>query len=71
MSSILVLAVVDSSELADVHLGYKAVSIMQPIDGVEVKPAVATLTTSENVSLLIDMLLQHATRTSPATGGVQ
>lgn len=71
MSSILVLAIVDSTELADVHLGYKAVSIMQPIDGVDVQPAVNTLTTDENVALLVDDLLKHTTRTSPASGGVQ
>lgn len=71
MSSILVLAIVDSTELADVHLGYKAVSIMQPIDGVDVKPAVVTLTSDDNVSLLVENLLQHTTRTRPASGGMQ
>lgn len=71
MSSILVLAIVDSTELADVHLGYKAVFIMQPIDGVDVKPAVNVLTADENVALLVDDLLQHTTRTHPASGGVQ
>ena len=71
MSTILVLAAVDSTELADIRLGYKAVSIMQPVDGVDLKRALEVLTSADNVSVLVDMLLQHTTRTHPATGGIQ